>query len=502
MKPRQSTRWILALIVAMLVAAHSFAGVGDPVRVILKSGEKIEGTLLDENSQEIVIETLLHNIRYKKTVQVRQIKEIEVLEEKINLPSKTTPSNTAPAKPDTPFTAPARYMLLPIHGNIGIDSVDDSVENATSPGIDAALRFARRRGIKHIVFSIDSRAGSPREAMEIVDVMERYDDAMEFHAFITYSSGPSVFLVFACDSIWFGSGAFLGDAQLAASSNSVADSPGAPTPAAWARELQTLAESKGHSGFIAAAMADPSREVYLWTDTQGGTIVGAAPPEDGTNAARLGSGESALVLSAPDAFDAKLASALSVPSGEQRSHSQIGRTLRIEKWNIFGRYGEKQIAITNRALVKAENDRHARAEAALLGLKIAAIAASPISSSVSDAERLDPNLKYYSRQRGGLFTTAARRTWVRNTDACLQAWRRVLSQIDDIVQKRNVAVAMIEKGKREATFWSFRERFESDREELEQAIESLEVHGPQLNVWKAQADDEIARLRRARGRDG
>jgi len=160
-----------ASMLILLAAGVSLAGVGDRIRVTLKNGTSYTGTITKETSKTIVIETLVHNIPFKRTVARRNITESVALDAPAH--PQGTKKKASDLKQPTPaehnereknsHTLATRYMVIPIHEAIGLEDVNAPALTVTAMGIESALQYAKRKRIEHIVFSLDTPGGFLRE---------------------------------------------------------------------------------------------------------------------------------------------------------------------------------------------------------------------------------------------------------------------------------------------------------------------------------------------------
>lgn len=258
--------------------------------VTLKDGTVYEGKVAQEDGSRVVIEVVISNIKTTKTFpryKVRSVeyKPLEVEEEKPTEnegEKKTTPRDTpepekvgmkAPedaGEDKAPSRARPRsrlnrelFVVIPVRGMIGMET--------NAAGLRNALSQSRKRGVQHVVFSIDSGGGYLYDALEALEVIKEYDDTFTFHALIEEGaiSAASIYVA-ASDHIWVRPGSRVGGA-VAYSNNtsSGAAEVDAKLNSIWAAELASHAHLKGHSPDVFRAMVEPAAE--LWTDDEGKT---------------------------------------------------------------------------------------------------------------------------------------------------------------------------------------------------------------------------------------
>jgi len=277
------------ILIALIL---SFAGLTAHADIVtLKDGTTFEGTVVKENGAEVVLEIVISNIKTTKTFpryKVRSIeyKPLEAEPEEESTPSiPTTATNSDNRDEDTDSTVEeseefdendeertgrrsprarttrTTFVVIPVTGTIG--------QETNAYGLRTALQQARRKGISHVVFTIDSPGGLVYDAVDTLEVLKEYDDTMTYHALVEEGaiSAASVYVA-AADKIWVrpgsrvgGAVAFTGDAssgttQVDAKLNSI-----------WAAEIASRAEAKGYPGDVFRAMVDPAAEV--WIDAEG-----------------------------------------------------------------------------------------------------------------------------------------------------------------------------------------------------------------------------------------
>ena len=271
-----------ALIVILITLLCSFAHADI---VTLKDGTVIEGVIVKENGAQVVIEITVANIKTTKTFPRYKVKSIEHKPIETNAADKDQGDDSqtdteTPAKIDTTRTprrstnrasrkrsprananSKTRYIVIPVHGTIGVETNAD--------GLEKALLLASKKKIKHIVFEIDSPGGYVYDAVDTLKVLKKYDDAFVFHAFVEGGaiSASSVYVA-AADDIWVRPDARVGGAVAYSKDNtSGATEVDAKFNSIWAAEIAARAESKGYPGEIFRAMAVLEAEV--WMDSEG-----------------------------------------------------------------------------------------------------------------------------------------------------------------------------------------------------------------------------------------
>lgn len=482
---------VIALLTGIISASSAFAE--REVVVTLRTGTEVRGTLIEETRTTIVVDTVLHNIPYKQTIRRTEIDSIEYVE--------TAPATRREARgagdddrsteEDRDAPAQTRYLIIPIEGVIGIESIDAPPETVTAEGVAQALAYAKRRRVEHIVFTLDTQGGYINEAERIADTINEHSEDFTFHALVRRSISAGMNITYACDRIWLEpdatSGAALsystdstGSAQVDAKMNSI-----------WAAEPASTAKGRGHNPSIARAMVVPEAELYVWEDENGTAVAGeAAPP--GVEAEHLDGASTILTLTREQAVR------LGVGEPIEGGAASIGEAMEINGWREFGgRYGRNALARASEKIINAERDRREALEEALEIVQNATSAIATVENTIISAKNNDPSrFSYTYYESNGAFTNESKRKWMQKTDAAIAIWRRALAQIASIVEARNKADRAMERHAVATPHWSFEGAHEPMCGQLNDSIRTLEQYGTQLNAWKDEADSAIADLRK------
>ncbi|MFG0314243.1 MAG: hypothetical protein ACF8LL_08670, partial [Phycisphaerales bacterium] len=281
---------IVCVCFLLLLAASARADT-----LILKDGSVFEGKILEENGAEVVMEVVISNIkttrsfpRYKvKSIEYAEVEEVEQEKEesKPSLkpvdrekqqeedaqadPDDAAEQDSSGARPAVRDRASARanriyFMQIPIEGTIG--------EQTNATGLKNALLQARRRGVSHIVFTIDSPGGFLYDAIQSLEVLKEFDDEFEYHAMVEEGaiSAASIYVA-ASDHIWVRPGARVGGAVAYSNdTTSGAAEVDAKLNSIWAADIASRAQTKGHPPEVFRAMVEPAAE--LWVDAEGNTF--------------------------------------------------------------------------------------------------------------------------------------------------------------------------------------------------------------------------------------
>ncbi len=387
-----------------MVGALCHAALGDIVT--LKDGLVIEGVITEATAGAITIDTLVANIRTTEEIPRFRIASVEykpVPEDFFEPRRPERPEGTAerPASRERPDRARADdtttlYMIVPIVGTIG--------ETVTATGLADAFRQADRRGIGHIVFTVDSPGGYLFEANQILDLLAEHDEQFVYHTYIEDGaiSAASVFAASA-DHIYVAPDARLGGAVAYTRDNSTgATEVDAKFNSIWASSLAARAESKGHSGDAFRAMAEQDAE--LWLSESGELRAAKASPAD----EELDGRRSILTLRASQMLRAGMAQQLDVGAEE------IGGLRAYEGWQESPRIGERAMTAAAKRRERLI-DKHAQL-------------ARNLELALESAADADPaSGRYYVDADTGRFTGGSMIKWQQACDAAMGRWNDVRS---------------------------------------------------------------------------
>ena len=411
-------------------------------------------------------------------------------------------SSELTSRPSTPdreeereWVEPTRYIVIPIHERIGVETLRDDPLTVTAKGIEEALKYAARKKIDHIVFTLDTPGGYIYEAGRIAEAITAHAGDITFHAVIKRSISAGMSITYACDHVWFDPSAAAGGALSYTMDSSGSIEYDAKSNSIWAAELANLAQTRGHNPVIASAMVLPEKEVYTWLDEEGERVVADHMPE-GVEAERIDGPETVLTLTR------KLAVRLGVGQIVESGHEGIGEIIGTPRWKKFGnRYGRNVLAKATKAIIDDERDRRELYDDMINYVDQSANAMSTVQGTISSAMRADPkNFSYTYMARTGELTAASKRKWKRNTDSAIRVWQQALSQISAIVRKRNDASRLLEEHHETPVYFSFESTHAEQGERLRESISDLEQYGTQLNAWRNQAENNIARLQAERNK--
>ncbi len=406
-------QWVILAAAALILTSFVQADV-----VRMKDGREFIGKILEEKSRSVVIDTKISNIRSTVTLQRREIASIEKAplpdgffegkseEAETPKPRETTRPAPRESRPVTP-AAPSRpedvrYLEVPLEGGFGTEIFPI--------GVSEALNQAKRRGVQHIVFRINSDGGYIWAAEDIARIMEENEDAFTYHALIEKAISASIWVALSCDTMHMTPGATIGAAVVytrdSTSGNTEVD---AKFNSAMAAKVAARAEKHGHNIALVRAMMIGESEAYAWKDESGEWCVGAERPKLAKvdSLRTLDDRDTVLTLTAQEADELGFAKLV-----QESELEAIRERLGIEQWRGSGRAGANEM---EQARKKAQPifDRFKMLR-------------SEVSAGVERANAADPtNFGDYYVDYGGNLTDASRRDWQRRTDAAISEWNRV-----------------------------------------------------------------------------
>ncbi len=354
---------ILAIVFAFLTLFVP-AALADVVT--LKDGTVYEGTVTSENAAQVVIEIVISNIKTTKTFPRYKVRSVEykplpddASDERDTVPDDESQDTSSPLPSEeelvgedndddsvdrNPLTARERlaarkrrvlYMEIPINGAIG--------ELSNAYGLRNALKQAERKGVQHIVFTIDSPGGFVYDAVEAMEVLKEYDEEFEYHAVIDDEaiSAASIYAA-ASDHIWVRSDSRLGGAVAYSDNTSTgAAEVDAKMNSIWAAEIASRAVEKGHPPEVFRAMVEPAAEV--WVDDEGK----AYPSRPSTpGAMQLDNSSTVLTIRADQMIEIGMAKLL---EGEIDA---LGELMDIQSWYEVKRIGTRAMETAGEERVK------------------------------------------------------------------------------------------------------------------------------------------------------
>ncbi len=420
MSGRIALRLIAVFAVCCALAAASLADV-----VTLRDGRVFEGAITKKTAASITIDTKVAGIRTTLSFRRSEIESIEEkpLPEDFFAPKKKrsrserkTREARRPEREERSAGATARYLEIPIRGEFGKDVV--------AAGVRKALAWAKRRGIEHIVFRIDSPGGMVMTAEKIAEAMRDHEGALTYHAMVEKEAlSAAIWVVFGCDTVQMLPGSSVGAAVAYLRENTTGEiEVDAKLNSALASNVAAAAERKGHDVDVVRAMMLMEAELWAVEKGEGVELVSEFPR--GARAAdvqRVDSADAVLTLTAEEAGRFGVAQMI-------KSAEDLGAALEIGDFRSAGGYG--LVAMRD---AKAERLKHLD-EIKEISERIP-IAVTYIETNIEEAAAANPrNEQYFVWEGTQDLTDESRRKWRQRTDEAIKAWERVLDGIRELAR--------------------------------------------------------------------
>ena len=421
----------LILLTALLATGQAaFADV-----IIRNDDHRFEGEIIAEDKGTVSIDTVIATIR---TVLKVKRSDIKSLEKKAVPPGFFDPP-PAPERQSDPTafaTADTPYLDIPIVGRFGKD--------VHGQGIRAALTYASRYRIRHIVFFIDSQGFNDLdEAIDAFRALKSYGDRLTCHAVIRNCTGDALAIGLMCETLHVVPGGRIGGApgRLSDASRKIAAGDEEVVRQQMAHEASRLMQERGKPGRAIRKMIDPAEPLACWLDDSGQPAFGAEPAAD-LAAERLvfrsGPGEVLVV-------DAGALAKLGLPPFEG-GVAGLGEALGLPGWKAESDYGRKVMATTAARKTQEAEEKSARfAHVVQTNIARREMTDRALQHNIQEAAKWNPTNDSYAtyshRWRWGwggrwrwrdddydepsnLFTQDSRKKWQMRTDASLMYLQR------------------------------------------------------------------------------
>ena len=320
----------------------------------LRDGREYKGTIVAQSPREVIIDTLVSNIRTRITVQRREIRALRLdpatrIENLINEPETpagaidnagdtdqgTASTGSAGARNFERRDGHAFVIEIPLTGTFGQDFYPK--------GIASSLDWAAENGVTDVVFRINSGGGEVWAAMQITDIMERHIDSMRYHMLIESAISASIWPSFMCETISMAPRADFGGAVVYSQNATGSAEVDKKMNSILAAKLASSAEGNGHSKYIAPAMVISEKQLiaYRMRGTNGEWQLTDDPNKlnDRTLETVLIDGpDSVLTLTTRDAVDYGIANGLN-----DRSLEELARVVGIGPFDLAADVGAEMM---------------------------------------------------------------------------------------------------------------------------------------------------------------
>lgn len=409
---RRSMRTLI-LMALVLLSCASFVS-ADLVQ--MNDGRLFEGKILSDDRETLVIDAMIVGIRGKITLKKAEIEWYEEMplpegffdERKSEKPRREgdqeSPIQARQQHLDEEVEESIYFIEVPIVGKFNFPGGRDEPWIRPS-GVERTLAYAADQGIKHVVFRIDSPGGRVDTAQEIVALMEKYGDRLEYHAVVERAISAAIWVVFASDTIHMMPNSVIGGA-VPYTVDQVGDiSVEEKFSSILAAELAAVAEKKGHSTVLLRAMISRGAAAYVWTDGEGRIqIASALPAEPGVRDVRALDTETT-ILTLTEGEAVRIGLARLAPATPE----QLGQSLGISTWRRANYYGELLIRYDQTIRITRDQRGSGR-----------------LGRAMWDIYAQDPEAFIYPYDaRTGQLTETAKEEWLRQAKKARKAWREL-----------------------------------------------------------------------------
>lgn len=257
----------LALAAGIALTCISSPAIGD--QVVLRDGTVYEGTVISESRREVIIETEVHGISTRMTLNARDVRSVTrtpltaTPSSTINTPNNTLsiPNNDAEDDADKPILKREGYQLLmevPLTGTFGEAIYPLSVANS--------LEWAVENGVTDVVFRINSGGGALWCANDMVAIMKDYRSKVNMHMLIESAISASIWPSFNCHTITMAPGSDFGGAVGYTMNDTGSAEVDLKMNSIMSAKLESTADANGYSGYLVRAMILSKAAVYAYKE--------------------------------------------------------------------------------------------------------------------------------------------------------------------------------------------------------------------------------------------
>ncbi len=272
--------------------------------VYLNDGTWVRGTITKETADEVEIDGKTNTgIAVKTAFMMSRVASIVHTDAPTpdetkkdakpgdSKPDATRPGEAKPAEKAKDKTPPGDYLVIPLKGAFG--------EDIYPRGVETSLDWAINKGVKHIVFTIDSTGGQVWAAQAIHDMMKERASKLTYHIVIKEALSASIWVVFQCNTIGAMPGSTFGAAvafHRETSGNAEVDEK---FNSAMAGRLASDAETLGHSGDLLKAMILTKSSLVVVKGDKGWKFMRDKPADEpGKEIVTLSEGDRVVTLTA------------------------------------------------------------------------------------------------------------------------------------------------------------------------------------------------------------
>jgi len=339
MKPNWKRRRVSLLIAAVgVLGTLNAAASGD--EVVMRDGKVYIGEIISETRRSVIIDTEVHGIKTRLTLDRRQVKSVTE-GETVSDPAPTTgrPSIGIPSISSAKEAADTEEKVLkrdgynlvlevPLRGTFGQDIYPLGIANS--------LEWAKEHEVTDVVFRINSGGGEVWCSMDMVEIMKEYRGDFKMHMLIESAISASIWPAFNCDTITMAPGSDFGGAVGYTRNATGSAEVDLKMNSIMSAKLETAADANGHSGYLVRAMILSEAAVYAYR--QGGEWVFSDTTEGiPSNYEVVDGPDTVLTLTAKQAIKYGIVDAME----DGRTLEEFCEVQGIEKWDNAGDIGHE-----------------------------------------------------------------------------------------------------------------------------------------------------------------
>jgi len=338
-KRRISRSATIAIAAGTALAWLTTSTLGD--QIVMRDGTVYDGTIISENRRQVIIETSVHGISTRMTLNARDIRSLDrtPIGEKPDESDSAEPTTLSIPKGNTsadvkdrkvPMKRDGYQFLLevPIEGGFGTDIYPLSVANS--------LKWAKENAVTDVVFRINSGGGAIWCSNDIVTLIKEYEDEFQMHMLIESAISASIWPSFACDTITMTPGSDFGGAVVYSMTSTGSAEVDMKMNGIRAAKLESTADANGHEVLLVKAMTLSESSIYAYQDEKDGPWLFSNTtdglPDDYET---IDGPDTVLTLTAKQAI--KYGLVMAMPDG--KSLEEFAEVHGFDKWDSAGEIG-------------------------------------------------------------------------------------------------------------------------------------------------------------------
>lgn len=328
-----------ALMLAALGVISSINASALADEVVMRDGKVYHGEVISETRRSVVIDTEVHGIKTRLTLDRREVKSITEGETAADPATTSTPSINSTSIPSISKAESTEEKVLkrdgynlilevPLKGTFGQDIYPLGIANS--------LEWAKEHEVTDVVFRINSGGGEVWCATDMVEIMNQYRGDFKMHMLIESAISASIWPSFNCDTITMAPGSDFGGAVVYRmnSGNFEVDKK---MNSIWANKLSSAAEARGHLSILVPAMIVSDNAVYAYKDENGEWAFSDTTDGIPSDYETIDGPDSILTLTQKQAIKYGLVHGLV----DSNSLEDFAKLHGIEKWDNAGDYGHE-----------------------------------------------------------------------------------------------------------------------------------------------------------------